>query len=166
MLSGIRDFGQDTNGNGLFEKLIVEVPLSIGAAGTYQFSAVLRDSSGNTLNASITAPLTTSSTFIDIPFDGATLNARGVNGPYQIIALNMGQVVNQTLVPIQETTTVYTTGSYLYTQFEGAALSLISGGSAAGIDTNANGKYDLLRVSLPVNARFAGFYQWSARLRR
>jgi hypothetical protein len=77
----------------------------------------------------------------------------------------MAEEKNEVILPLAETTGAYGTAAYQFTQFEGAGLALAGTNSAAGVDTNANGRFDLLRVDVGVNVRTAGSYQWSARLR-
>ena len=165
ILGGITDSGRDLNGNGLFDQLLIHVPVQITAAGTYRLAATFVDSSGNVLESSNSFALSVGTSIVDLPFDGTTLFAHGVNGPYQITSIRMAEELNQVLLPLTETTSTYNTGPYLYTQFEGSSLALTGANSAIGVDTNANGKFDLLQTDIGVNVRRSAFYQWSARLR-
>jgi hypothetical protein len=165
ILTGLHDSGRDLNGNGLFDQLVLEVPVQITASGTYRLAATLADSSGNVLETSDSFNLTPASTSVELVFDGATLFAHGVNGPYQITSVRMAEERNQVILPLTETNSTFSTSPYLFTQFEGAKLALTGTNSAAGVDTNGNGKFDLLQTDIGVNVRTAGFYQWSARLR-
>lgn len=165
ILPGLADLGRDTNGNGQFDYLVVQVPLQITAPGVYRLAGTLRDSAGNEQTVSRIANLTPSSTGLELLFDGSTIFARGVDGPYTVTSVRLAEEISNQLVPVAELTTPYTTSAYSYTQFEGAALALTGAGSAQGIDLNSNGKYDLLRVQLGLNVQNAGFYTWSARLR-
>lgn len=165
ILSGIRDSGRDLNSNGLFDQLVLKVPVQITAGGTYRLAATLVDSSGNVLETSDSFALTPASTEVELAFDGATLFAHGVDGPFKITSVRMAEELNDVILPLTETNSVYNTAPYSFMEFEGAGLVLTGTNSAMGVDTNANGKFDVLQVDIGVNIRTAGFYQWSARLR-
>ena len=166
ILAGLNDFGRDTNANGKFDQLVLEVPVQISAAGTYRLAATLEDSAGNVLETSNAFALTTASTRVELLFDGTTLFARGINGPYKVTSVRMAEEASERTLPLPTAApSVHHTKSYLYMQFEGAGLLLTGTNTAVGVDTNANGKFDLLRVDIGVNVPTAGFYQWSGRLR-
>jgi hypothetical protein len=163
-VSSIQDFGRDTNANGLFDSLVVRVPVTVTNAARYRLAGVLRDSAGNTLFASTAAPLTPGLHAMDLAFDGATIGTRGVNGPYDLVELRLAEETDIAILPVDEAATSYRTRAYAASEFEGAFVAFL-GGTAVGVDTNGNGKFDLLRVDLNLNLRSAGFYQWSGRLR-
>ena len=162
---GLSDFGRDLNGNGLFDQLVLRVPVQITAGGAYRFAATLTDSAGNVLETSKSFELTTASNNVELVFDGATLFAHGVNGPYHITSVRMAEERNQTILPLMETASTFDTAPYSFRQFEGGSLALTGSNSAVGVDTNGNGKFDILRADIGVNVRNAGSYQWTARLR-
>jgi hypothetical protein len=165
ILPAVTDFGRDTNSNSRFDQLVIRVPLQITTAGAYRLAGVLRDSLGNEQRVSALANLTTASTGMELLFDGATIFGRAVDGPYTLASLRLAEEINGQIVPVAERGTPYSTAAYSYTQFEGGGLSLTGSNSAQGIDQDANGKFDLLRVTLGINVPTAGFYSWSARLR-
>ncbi len=165
ILSGLSDSGRDLNNNGRFDQLVLKVPVQITASGTYRLAATLQDSSGNILETSNSFALTPAATDMELVFDGATLFAHGVNGPYQMTSVRMAEELNQVILPLTETTSAHNTAAYPFTQFEGAGMALTGANSAVGVDTNANGKFDTLRADIGVNVPTAGSYQWSARLR-
>lgn len=56
------------------------------------------------------------------------------------------------------------TAAYVLRNFEREPIELGDPGTAGGIDTDRDGKFDLLQVVVPVDFLRAGFYNWSARL--
>jgi hypothetical protein len=165
ILDGITDVGRDLNANGLFDQLVLNVPVQITAPGTYRLAATLVDSAGNILESSNSFSLSSASTSAELVFDGQTLFAHGVNGPYHITSVRMAEERNQLVLPLTETTSVYNTAPYAFTAFEGAGMALSGVNSAIGVDTNGNGKFDLLQADIGVRVRTAGSYDWTARLR-
>jgi hypothetical protein len=163
--AGFSDLGRDTDGNTLFNELVLRVPMNIVGPGTYRVSATLRDSANNTLEASFAGPLTASNASVDLAFDGSTLGGRGVNGPYTISSVRLAEESLGFVIPLQELTNPHTTTAYMASQFEGGGFNLTGSGTAIGVDTNTNGKFDLLRVDLGVRIATPGTYQWSGRLR-
>jgi Chitobiase/beta-hexosaminidase C-terminal domain len=165
LLPGISDFGRDTNGNGRFEELVVRVPVLISSSRTYRWSGTLRDSAGNELRASNSGALTTSTGSVDLSFDGRTILARALNGPYTLTEFSLAEEVNNDILPLAALASSYQTTAYKFSSFEGPNIVLSGAGDAQGVDTNANGRFETLRVTLGITVKTAGSYSWSARLR-
>lgn len=161
---GHRDFGRDTNGNGLYDDLVVEVDLDVTAATGYRLFGVLTDSAGNRHQASFDGVLPVGPATVELVFDGEALFANRVDGPYTLSELRLVEEGDLLLLPVAETTDSHVTAAYGHTEFEHARLRLTGAGTAEGVDLNSNGLYDLLTASVEVEADFAGFYQWSALL--
>jgi hypothetical protein len=159
-----RDSGIDTDGDGLFNQLLVEVDLSITHAGTYRVFGVLTDSAGNTHQAHVVSVFDSGPAVATLRFDGKALFQNGVDGPYRLSVIRMAEEDEVALLPVAEAIDVHQTGAYSYRQFQHPPLLLTGGGSAVGVDTNGNGLFDLLNVAVDVEVDFAGFYNWSARL--
>ena len=157
------DTGIDTNGDGLFNLLRVQVPLNITAAGDYRLVGELADSAGNKLIASIAEPLAVGPTTLAVDFDGQVLFRNGVDGPYQI-SLRLVEESELEILPVDERANAHQTANYSFRAFQHTALSLDGNGAAQGIDLDGNGQFDLLNVAVGVEVLRAGFYQWSGRL--
>ncbi|MFL6291924.1 MAG: choice-of-anchor X domain-containing protein, partial [Thermoanaerobaculia bacterium] len=159
-----RDHGVDTDGDGLFNRLVVDADLSLTAAGTYRIFGVLTDTAGNTHQASALATLPAGPATVSLGFDGAAIFQNGVNGPYTLSVVRMAEEGDLELLPVDARTDAFETAAYGYGQFQHARILLSGDGSSVGIDTNGNGLFDLLRVRIGVDVDFGGFYNWSARL--
>ena len=111
------DRGVDTNGNGFFEQLRVQVQIDALAAGGVQFSGRLTDIYGTQLDlyagsANLVAGLNT----IEFAFSGSKIGGAGISGPYAVDSLLLfggGRSLSSS-APVARTQ------AYAYTQFEGA----------------------------------------------
>jgi chitodextrinase len=157
------DAGVDTNGDGLYEKLRVNVGLNVSRSGSYIFLARLRAADGRDLGQiSQTANLTPADTAIAMLFDGASIARQRADGPYTISELRvlaLGGVTHQVMVQ----TNVYTTQAYSWRQFQRLPITLGTFVDA-GLDTNGNGQFDVLNVDFFVDVTNAGTYIVDARL--
>lgn len=159
-----RDRGVDTDADGLFNQLRLEVDLSLSHAGTYRILGLLTDSAGNTHQANIVSALASGPATVALSFDGRAIFQNGVDGPYRLTSVRLAEEDGLALLPVDELADAYQTTGYGYRQFQHPPLLLTGGGSAVGIDTNGNGLFDLLDVAIDIDVDFAGFYSWSARL--
>jgi hypothetical protein len=157
------DAGVDTDGDGLFNLLRVQVPVSITAAGNYRLVGQLTDSAGNNVTVGVSRLLAASATTLALDFDGQSLFRNGVDGPYDI-SLRLVEESELEILPVDERTDAHRTAAYSFRAFQHAALGLNGDGAAQGVDLNGNGQFDLLNVSVGVEVLRAGFYQWSGRL--
>lgn len=121
LLGSSTDHGVDTNGNGKYDQLRVDVGVHLQNAGTYQWSARLVDSSGKEIgfyNQGGTF-LPAGNTTIGFTFNGTQIGANGKNGPYFVKGLLIfGAGAN--LVA----TNVATTFPYAARDFEGYVPAL------------------------------------------
>jgi hypothetical protein len=85
---GYADWGNDKNGNGLYEQLIIRVGVQITATGSHVLRGSLAGSDNHEIAwAYVTRTLTTGAHFLDLAFDGAALGGRGLDGPYTLTHL-------------------------------------------------------------------------------
>ncbi|HKI01665.1 MAG TPA: choice-of-anchor X domain-containing protein [Thermoanaerobaculia bacterium] len=159
-----RDRGEDTDGDGLYNTLAVDVDLAVTAAGTYRLFGLLTDASGNRHEASVVAELPSGSATLSLRFDGAEIYGNGVDGPYTLSAVRLAEESELDLLPIDEKLGAHQTAGYSFRQFQHAPIVLTGGGSSTSVDTNGNSLFDLLNVGIGVDVDLAGFYSWSARL--
>ncbi|MEX2497685.1 MAG: choice-of-anchor X domain-containing protein [Wenzhouxiangellaceae bacterium] len=160
------DFGLDSNGNGLFNQLVVEAGVNITDAGLYRIFGVLTDDNDNLHHANVVTELDAGPNTISLGFDGEALFRNGVDGPFRLKQLSLSEEHPDGLniMPVDELIDAHSTGFYPFEAFEHAALLLPGTGTSVGVDTNGNGLFDRLDVTVDVRIEVAGFYQWSARL--
>ena len=123
------DRGVDTNGNGLFEQLRVQVQIDALAAGGVQFSGRLTDSYGTQLDLYAgSANLVAGLNLIEFAFSGSKIGGSGISGPYAVDSLLLfggGRSLSSS-APVARTQ------AYAYTQFDGALRQ------AADLDNNGH----------------------------
>jgi hypothetical protein len=106
----------DTNGNGLFDVLDVGVGVTFTNAGTYAWSALLLDRNGRQIGvASASGSQSAGPSTLPLQFNGQTIGANGVDGPFTIGNLLVTGGNGQSLVLL----TVGQTSGLLANQFEG-----------------------------------------------
>ena len=80
--------GVDTDGDGLFDQLTVNVDVEVADAGEYQWSARLTDSTGKEIGFSSNDGLFDAGTnSMSFTFDGQQIGANGLDGPYFVRSL-------------------------------------------------------------------------------
>ena len=111
------DSGEDTNGNGLFDFLNVDVHVQVNVAGNYTVSGFLHNANYSlTAFSTAAAALTVGPASIRVPFSGPLINESGIDGPY-IVELQLF-AVDGTPVSLGSNTT--TTQAYNHLAFDGA----------------------------------------------
>ncbi|MCE7979545.1 MAG: hypothetical protein DYG89_00015 [Caldilinea sp. CFX5] len=114
----------DANGNGLYERLELDLLLAVQSAGAYEFQGTLVDSSGKPLAFALRAivfnALPTGLQTITLTFDGAMLHGAGSDGPYTLTDLVIKYSDQTVYAPftVGVHQNVYTTATYNRHQFE------------------------------------------------
>lgn len=157
-------YGEDTDGDGFFNSLVIEVGFNITTEAKYHILAILEDNQGNTLETSFESILSAGSINIPLRFDGEQIFTRKVDGPYQLKLVRLSEEDDTVTVIVDERSDMYQTAVYRFTEFQHTPIYLTGDGTAIGVDTNGNGLYDVLNVSLDVEVRNSGTYTWSSRL--
>jgi hypothetical protein len=124
---------RDTNGNGYFDDLAIDVSVEITTAGKYDLYGTLTDGSGQRLDDSVYSSaehgvFAAGVQTVTLRFDGKTLRAAGVDGPYILDDLRFDYYApNEAYAfTVDSRAQVYTTTAYLAQQFEGEALTLVA----------------------------------------
>ena len=127
---GSSDRGVDTNGNGLYEQLLVQVQLDVLRAGSYQFSGRLTDVYGQQLDqVASSANLVAGLSQIEFVFNGSKIGSTGTSGPYLVDGVLVFGSGGRSL---SSSAPVARTRDYAFTQFEGARRN------AADLDNNGH----------------------------
>jgi len=159
------DQGVDLNGNGLFDVLRFSLKSKVTRSGSYRLSARLRPAAAHgEVLAEHDYSFAAGDQTVTFDVPGYLIRTQGVDGPYTaafvVRSLPSGLVVDAVDYP-------HATGGYAHTSFDpfGAGAIALTGTVAdEGIDTNGNGRFDVLRVTLDVALGRNDFYTWSARL--
>lgn len=153
--NNFNDYGEDTNGNGLYDYLTVEAEVNIAQSDTYNFNARLVDGNGEEIVwAAYTQFLSAGTQTILLQFDGRYIYGNGVDGPYEVKNLSIySNTEFSTLVD------VYTTGAFNWQAFEPSGViigSVFADGDPvaaanvfiSGIDSDLSDDVGLYRLTV------------------
>jgi hypothetical protein len=111
------DRGQDTDGDGRYERLLVDVGVEVTQASEFALAGTLVDSRGDEIVSTVAlASLDIGFHVMTLPFDGALIRTHGTAGPYrldQVILMD----VSDAAIEVDEASNVYVTGGYDYDDF-------------------------------------------------
>lgn len=147
------DHGQDTDADGLYDYLVVDVSVDVGIAGSYYIFGTLRDIFLNYIDDSYNwTSLSVGARTVELRFDGGLVNAHGADGQYNVSLFLLDDSFNFT------DDDTYLTNAYAHGQFESSS-TFDPPHSDYGMDTNADGLFDYLAVDVSVNITSPGYYQ-------
>ena len=120
VLAGI--FGEttsDDDNDGLFERLVIDVGLTVTDAGTYALKGSLADPNDVLIDTKIVSSvvLPAGSASIPLEFDGVLIREHGVGGPYTLTDVTLSRPDADRAI-CDSGTEVYTTASYAASDFE------------------------------------------------
>lgn len=153
----------DPDGDGLHDSLVLGVDVTVAEEGRYQINGDLYDSTGQWIQQA-TASITASPGAVTVPlsFSGEALYAKGFSGPYVLKNVVLSDLTRDGL-PVDARESLYTTKAYNASQFQHQQLMLV-GGRDEATDTDGDGRYNWLDVTLNLKTEVAGTYRASARL--
>lgn len=160
----IGDHGIDDDSDGLFDRMALDVQTNTTVAGDYSVVAQLKTASGKRLQRGLQATLAAGVSTVSVHFEAEAFVEAGENGPYAVELLELFHVTEQETTLADRLENAGQTSAYTILQFQRPPLVVTNVNSVTGIDTNANGKYDFLRVQAQVLALKAGVYEWSGTL--
>ena len=147
------DAGVDIDGDGLFEFLQVNASVNVTDAGSYNIQGGLFDPFGGPISfVGVTASLSPGIQSVALDFSGIQIYSHGVDGPYRV-----DLTAYDASFRFLDSDT-HTTAAYAYTDFEQPTLRFAPPHSDAGVDTDGDGRFNVLRISVRVNATEAGSY--------
>ena len=129
----ISDRGVDTDGDGRFDQLVVEVGVQVDVAAAYRVVGTLSDGAGTAIEQlRVEQDLPPGPQTVALAFDGALLFALGHDGPFLLEDLVLEEVATVTGLAVGPT---YTTAAYLHTDFQHPPLLLTGNTSDHGAHT-------------------------------
>jgi hypothetical protein len=159
----IFDHGVDTNGNGLYDLLEIDVEINVTVAGAFQVTVDgLQDQSYNYINVnnvSNVSDLDVGIQYINVTLLGMPIFLSGIN-PEQVSYIELSTVDEMSSV-IDSMSGVSLPTVYTYTQFEPPSALLTGHISDQGVDTDHDGLYDYLYVGIEINVTQPGEYMVS-----
>ncbi|MFQ5456418.1 MAG: carboxypeptidase-like regulatory domain-containing protein [Nitrospirota bacterium] len=151
------DYGSDTNGDGLYDYLNINIQTDVITSGEYVIEGWLYDINNNEIGWSRNRyDLTAGSQSVLLSFDGKAIRQHRIDGPYLLRSLNL---YNGNNIKVDFIYSPYQTSVYSYTDFQAGSASLvIDNYTDSGIDTDNDGYYDLLRIETMLNVITDGNY--------
>jgi hypothetical protein len=154
----------DANNDGTYDSLVISATAAITQSGQYYLSGHLTTTDGREVaQASGLYTPTLGTVQLPLTFPGSDIGAAATDGPYQLRDLHFSQIISEELT-VASLPLAYTTTNY--TRYNWSRGNVIQAGTAIdrGVDTNNNGLYDYLEVSVPLDVRTAGVYGASLNL--
>jgi hypothetical protein len=155
--------GLDFDNDGDLDYLRVELPLNVNQSGIYILSADLEDSASEVIDSSnlslnLTAGVPTS---VTLDFSGTKISEHQANSPYTLVRVT---ILDENEELIDYYSRYITTGSYDYTQFNSALLTLTNVYQDFGEDTDNNGLYGNLVIEIGIIPASMGVITVNGRL--
>ncbi len=162
----LRAQGLDTNHSGLFNQLVIDLPITPRALGDYVLSGKLTDITGQKSTFyQAEVQLRANTDMLTFVFDGISINTLEMNGSYSLSFTLKEKNTDYISDPISVRDT---TQSFKFEDFESNEtnndVSLTGVTSDLAFDSNGNSLFEQLDVSVGVNVQSTGFYSWSASL--
>jgi len=152
--SAYSDMGVDTNGDGRYDYLSVNIGVTVTRSQNYEVEAWLCDTNGNEIvGATNSSYLPVGDQTVALNFDGSSINQHKVNGPYSLMYLSIhsADVADFEYNP-------YNTSALSYTSFQGSDARFSGTYSNKTEDVDGDGRYDYLIAGIEVSATTAGNY--------
>lgn len=149
-----KDYGQDNNGDLLYDLLIVTVVVSVNVSGFYELDATLWERNNLTViewSYNYTY-LNAGNQTIDVAFTGYVIRNSGFDGPYWVDLMLFDDMFN-----LLDTGGHYTS-PYLFTEFQDPPAVFLPPHGDKGVDTDGNLLFEYLLLGVGVDVNVAGTY--------
>ncbi len=162
--SPIIDSGLDADHDGLYEELVLHVPVVLSSRGPVQVSGYL-ETTGSTAagvpSQESEIRIVDAGNFTwDVAFDGSSIRRLQTPGPYRVnLTLSLANlpIVAERVLPAIWTS--YTTGTYASDEFEFPSISINAPSvNGTGLDTNGDGLAEFWDFQAPVTVYAPGNY--------
>ena len=152
--TNITEYGEDINGDGLFDYLKFDVGINVFSAKEYTVEGGLYDSSGNAIEIVKTITyLDTGYQVVTLTFNGLTINQNKVDGQLSLRYLSISGSPQ-----IDFILDAHTTGIFNFSDFQSTAARLSGQCLDYGKDTDSDGKYNYLTAEVGIEVKDAGKY--------
>ena len=148
------DSGIDTDADGLYNYLAVDVRVAVGGFSAFYVVGTLHDPS-NTLYVSAAqyAYFDPGLYTIQLLFDGVPINRSDIDGPYTVDLTLYNAWTGQQL-----DTDTHATAAYSHWAFNGPPGRFYAPHADAGVDSDGDGRFNQLVVSAHVSTQYAGVF--------
>lgn len=160
-----RDFCRDTNGDGLFDELVIEVGVSVTDRATLGLRGMLFDRKGQLLDGgALPRSVDPGERMLEIRYPTELLYRSGEPGPFLLDTLRLYEMEEAWIAPLEVRSHAYRTKAYPRDAFRHEQILLNGQVMARGVDKNANGLFEVLVIELGVDIDYAGDYGWNVLL--
>ena len=151
------DYGIDTDGDGKYNYLAIDVRVNVKTAGKYRIDGSLKDHStgDHIVSASTYRILDVGVQDVTLKFNGYPIYRHGASVKCDLKDL---KIYDKDLNRLDYRSFAYTTSYYSYTYFDVPPVDIRGSYSNYGIDTDNDGKYNYLAIDAWVNVKEAGYY--------
>ena len=168
--NNVTDIGVDTNADGLFECIDVKFEVDIDSPGTYDLAAELKLGQ-NTLFKGTRLKLSQGLSTLSVSFSEKDIKKYlNGDGPYEISDVRLIRNANADLTQrtrmADRRADLGFTQAYQLQQLQRPLTVILDGVTESAVDTNGNGKFDVLRVVFQVDILQTGTYTWSGSVRQ
>ncbi len=154
------DFGLDADGDGIFESLQIRVGITLLEPLDVVLIASLTDSTGNAfVQGEAEGNLSAGDHQLLLTYPGEVINANGVGGVFTLGPVYLYERNNDSWTVLEYQKAAYQTNPYSLEQFKKAGATLLGNYSDEGIDDNANGLFDWLRIHVGLFISEPGDYR-------
>ena len=157
----------DSDLDGYYDVLKVDVGFNVKQAGHYQVSAVLTDSKDKVFTSASWdsmsgGKLSTGSHTATLNFSGIDIGKNGVDGPYKLDGLVLTDLTYD--VPVAYLAKPFTTRYYDVNKFPRPVVELTGKNKEVPVDEDKDGRIDYLDITIEVNVNYADYYSMNAEL--
>ncbi|MEA3514211.1 MAG: PKD domain-containing protein [Nanoarchaeota archaeon] len=149
------DFGRDTNLDGFYDYLSINFSVYADEPGTYYIWGSLYDGDNFLDGTKQFFELVSGNNTITLDFDGDSINAHGINGPYVFKGITIRSTENE---PLFNEPATYYTQPYDITDFKEPTAALTGIISENAIDSNNDLLYEQLLFNISVDVDSQGYY--------
>jgi hypothetical protein len=158
----VRDYGQDTDGDTLFDSLRFDIDLDISPGQEYTISADLCDKNNKGLGyIRLDSVFTEGKHTVSLAFDGEDIAKNRVDGPYILENLSIDEITDGSRGRIEIWDMAGKSKPYLSKEFQYNGIFIDGKHADYGIDSDSNGLFDSLRVEIDAELRYIDDYHWS-----
>ncbi|MHA2271041.1 MAG: hypothetical protein ACXACI_04200 [Candidatus Hodarchaeales archaeon] len=150
------DFAVDDDGNGLYDRLVINLGLLNQTAQDVGLYGILKDRNGHWLGTSYRDMNAFVGTNLSLTFTGPSINASGADGPYDVW-ITFIPWYHESPYELNFTRMYTTTQAYDPNDFESPA-AIITGFADNGLDTDGDQLFNELVIEVSLEVKAAGYY--------
>ncbi len=152
LAGNVTDRGVDTNGNGKFEYLEIDIPVNVTIAGVYNVSSNLYAGATFLENGWASSYLPVGNQTMPLDFSGWFFRTNLEDGPFTVQLFLRENITTYTLAM------THTTAAYTWGEFD-SPYGLLGPTTVAPVDTDGNGLYNVVYVNTTIDERVATSFQ-------